>query len=131
MAEFVVNLVLLTALLVLIVTVTAGRLRGRRAEHIERLEDRRLVLRALLPPLSEHSALAVIDALDAGQAGMPQLNPHTVQQLLQLLDRQQHRPRRRGVAAGLAASPWAVWQAGAHAGQQMSGHRPRPASNRR
>jgi hypothetical protein len=134
MAEFVVNLVLFAAILVLLLAWGLSSARRRRRARHEHREDRRAVLAALtgtLGPCAEdrHPDHAELDlaAADRGRpplragevgAGVAQLDQASLAALLDLLE-ERRRPR-HGLISGLIASPRSVWSAGTRAGQTLA-----------
>jgi hypothetical protein len=107
---------------VFLAAVTIARIRRGRQERQERLEDRRLILQALIHPDTQTGDAETAAATKVAAIGQHplggQLDPRTVSELLELLDRRQ--PRGRGVIAGLFASPLTAWHAGTRAGQRLS-----------
>ena len=123
MAELVVNIVLILAVLVLLTASLIGASRRRRQDRRRHAEERRLVLQAFLgaaaaapteaaarPPSGPTRAVSV--------AGSPQLDAASVATLLDLLE--DRRPARRGLITGLISGPRGVWAAGARAGQHVA-----------
>ena len=121
MAELVVNLVLILAVLVLLTASLIGATRRRRHDRRQHAEERRLILQAFLGAAAKPSEAAPqppSEATRAGSAAAPhQLDAASVATLLELLE--DRRPARRGLFTGLVSGPRGVWAAGARAGQQV------------
>jgi len=131
MAEFVVNIALIAAVLVLlgIWAVSAGR--RRRADRREHAAERRLILAAFtgaaapdaLPePGNEDAPVHVRPTRRPTRTSPPALaqqplDAASVAALLDLLE--DRRPARHGMIAGLFTSPRSVWSAGTRAGQTV------------
>jgi len=132
MAEFVVNIALIAAVLVLlgIWAVSAGR--GRRADRREHAAERRLILAAFtgaaapdaLPEPEDDEGESAPATVRPGRRPTRTSPPAVAQQpldaasvaaLIDLLE--DRRPARHGMIAGLFTSPRSVWSAGTRAGQ--------------
>jgi hypothetical protein len=134
MAEFVVNVALIAAVLVLLViwAVTAGR--RRRTDRREHAAERRLILAAFTGAAPQADIAASEDEIQEPAPPQPArsvartnpivprataqpLDATSVAALLDLLE--DRRPARRGMIAGLVTSPRSVWSAGTRAGQTV------------
>lgn len=125
MIEFVVDLVLIAAVLVLFTACGVTLRRHRRADQRERAEQRRLILAAL-----SHTAAAPTAPANPGDvepstdptlespAAPRQFDAASVTALLELLE--DRRPVARGALTSLLTSPRSVWAAGKRAGQNLS-----------
>lgn len=129
MAEFVVNLILIGALLLLLVTWAVSAGRRRRSARREHAAERRLILSAFtgaaspaLPSLQDDEPVTVPvrRSRQANTATPAQpIDAASVAVLLDLLE--DRRPARRGgMLAGLFTSPRSVWSAGTRAGQNIA-----------
>lgn len=134
MAEFVVNIALIVAVLLLLGIWAVSSRRHRRADRREHAAERRLILAAFtgagapaadLEPedADEHDA-APVTARPGRRTGPPlapaaqqPLDATSVAALLDLLE--DRRPARHGMIAGLFTSPRSVWSAGTRAGQSV------------
>jgi hypothetical protein len=120
MAEFVVNVMLIGALLLLLIiwAVSAGR--RRRHSRREHAEERRLILSAFTGAGATSTALSTVEVegpVTSPAAPAQLLDAVSVAALLDLLE--DRRPARRGLVAGLFTSPRSVWSAGTRAGQHI------------
>lgn len=124
MAEFVMNIVLILAVLVLLVALLIGATRRRHRERRQRADERRLILCALLGTAAGPTEAAPESPQATGEvvsvtASQP-LDAASIAGLLDLIE--DRRPTRRGLFAGLVDGSRGVWNAGARAGQHV-GHR--------
>lgn len=135
MAEFIVNVTLIVALLVLLVVWAISARRRRQRDRREHAQERRLILSAFTAAAGAAPADADVDPdedLDvpvrpsrtqrparAGPRLAPaqQLDATSIAALLDLLE--DRKPARRGAMAGLFTSPRSVWSAGTRAGQSI------------
>ncbi len=124
MAEFVVNLVLIVAVLVPLLAWAFSSSRHRRADRRDHAADRRLILSAFTGAASAPSAQpdpALTTAPRPARSSAPvaaapaQLDAASIAALLDLLE--DRRPTRHGMIASLFTSPRSAWSAGAKAGQ--------------
>ena len=135
MAEFVVNVVLIVAVLVLLIAWAVSASRRRRSDRREHAAERRLILGAFTGagaaptvPVEPRDDDAVTHAARsarcdtrpnsaAAPAAPQRLDAACVAALFDLLE--DRRPARRGVIASLVTSPRSVWSAGIRAGQTI------------
>ncbi len=134
MAEFVVNIALIAAVLVLLGIWAVSASRRRRADRREHATERRLILAAFTgaaapsaePELAddEVASTTVRHGRRAARTNPPvapltpqPLDATSVAALLDLLE--DRRPARHGMIAGLLTSPRSVWSAGTRAGQTV------------
>ena len=138
MAEFVVNIALIAAVLVLLGIWAVSSARRRRADRREHAAERRLILAAFTGAAApaagpsfdddqeedEDAPATVRPARRATRTSPPRaplaqqpLDATSVAALLDLLE--DRRPARRGMIAGLFTSPRSVWSAGTRAGQSV------------
>lgn len=135
MAEFIVNVALIAAVLVLLVIWLVTATRRRRTDRREHAAERRLILAAFTGAAASPAEIAPADG-EPGEQATPRparraartnpvappvtaqpLDAASVAALLDLLD--DRRPARRGMIAGLVTSPRSVWSAGTRAGQSV------------
>jgi hypothetical protein len=123
MAAFVVNIVLILAVLVLVMAWLIGSARRRRDDRRQHAEERRLIMQAFLlaattteaaPETSEPPAPATPTVASPIQ----HLDAASVAVLLDLLE-DRRSPRRRPFA-GLITGPRGVWTAGTRAGEHVA-----------
>jgi len=127
MAEFVVNVVLLVAVLVLLIAWAVNAGRRRRRERREHAAQRSLILAAVAAApvvpavLSEDGEPTHTDVVGSSSPAVPtapgQADDASVAALLDLLE--DRHPVHRGLLANLVTSPRSVWSAGARAGQSV------------
>ena len=145
MAELIVNIALVAAVLVLLGTWAVSTRRRRHAERREHAAERRLILAAFTAAAPRAAAPSAPPEPDqdtddhdphvvpaAGRRGSRAANARqstashiqqpldaaSVAALLDLLE--DRRPARRGMIAGLVTSPRSVWSAGSRAGQTLA-----------
>ncbi len=123
MAELVVNIVLILAVLMRLTASLIGATRRRRQDRRRHAEERRLVLQAFLGAAAaaptEAAARPPSDPTRAvSTAGSHQVDAAFVATLLDLLE--DRRQARRGLITGLISGPRGVWAAGARAGQHVA-----------
>ena len=120
MTALVVNIVLILAVLVLVVTWAVGGTRRRRQDRRQHAEVRKLILQAFLGAASAAPAATpepTAPAATAATASGQHLDAGSTAALLDLLEGR--RPARRGLFAGLVSGPRALWTAAAQAGQSV------------
>jgi hypothetical protein len=120
MAAFVVNIVLILAVLVLVMAWLIGATRRRRHDRRQHAEERRLILQAFL-----HAATPTEAAPETSETTptmKPTPPPHigagSVTALLDMLE--DPRPPRRRPFAKLITGPRGVWTAGTRAGEHVA-----------
>jgi len=122
MAEFVVNVALLLAVLVGVITIVVSGVRNRRDARDRALAERSLVLQAILaqPPDPRPFSDPTADPGASHAGSRDEVNDELV---LELLKRLHDRGSRRGVLVGPLGSPISAWHAGERAARSLGQRR--------